>query len=68
MKFSLFSCVGKEEVFLIVKKESNSLHTINRRKCNWIGHISLGNCLIEHDIALKERGKVGSERKIKKKT
>ena len=51
MKFSLFSCVGKEEVFLIVKKESNSLHTINRRKCNLIGHISLGNCLIVHEIA-----------------
>ena len=58
MKFSLFSCVGKEEVFLIVKKESNSLHTINRRKCNLIGPIWLGNCLIVHDIALKKNGRL----------
>jgi hypothetical protein len=47
--------VGKEEVFLIVKKESNSVYKINTRKWTLIGHIWLGNCLIEHDIALKVR-------------
>jgi len=33
-----------------------------------IGHILLGNRLIEHDIALKGRWKVRSDRKTTKKT
>jgi hypothetical protein len=52
-----FSCVGNEKVLLIGKKESNSLHTTNRRKCNCIGHILVGICLIKHDIGWKERRK-----------
>ena len=47
----LFNCVGSGEVLHIAKKEINSVHTINRRKCNLIGHILLRNCLIEHHIA-----------------
>ena len=26
------------------------LHTIKRRKANWIGHILLRNCLLKHSI------------------
>ena len=28
--------------------EANILHTINRRKGNWIGHILRTNCLLLH--------------------
>ena len=67
-KLSLFNCVGNEETLHKVREESNSVHKINRRKCNFIGHILLWNCLIEHDIAWKEIRKFRSERKIAKKT
>ena len=35
------------------KEERNILHTINRGKANWIGHILRRNCLLE--VLLKER-------------
>jgi hypothetical protein len=33
-----------------VKEERNILHTIKRRKANWIGHILRRNCLLKHVI------------------
>ena len=33
-----------------VKEEMNILHTIKRRKTNWIGHILRRNCLLKHLI------------------
>jgi hypothetical protein len=33
-----------------VKEERNILHTIRRRKANWIGHILRRNCLLKHII------------------
>jgi hypothetical protein len=39
-----------EEVLHRVKEEGNIIHTIKRRKANWIGHISLRNCLLNHSI------------------
>jgi hypothetical protein len=38
------------------KKERNILHTIRRRKVNWIGHILRRNCLLKHIIEGKIRG------------
>jgi hypothetical protein len=32
------------------QKERNILHTIKRKKANWIGHILLRNCLLKHVI------------------
>jgi hypothetical protein len=32
------------------REKRNILHTINRRKANWIGHILLSNCLLKHVI------------------
>jgi hypothetical protein len=32
------------------KEERNILHTINRRKANWMGHILLRNCLLKQVI------------------
>ena len=31
------------------------LHTIKRRKANWIGHISCRNCLLKHVVEEKKR-------------
>jgi hypothetical protein len=38
------------------KEERNILHTIRRRKANWIGHILHRNCLLKHIIEGKIRG------------
>ena len=42
--------VRKEKTLQRVKEERNILHTIERRKVNWIGHILRRNCLLEHII------------------
>ena len=39
-----------EEVLHRVKEESNILHTIKRRKTDWIGHILCRNYLLKHVI------------------
>jgi hypothetical protein len=39
--------VGNEEVLHRVKEERNIVHTIKRRKANWIGHILRRNCLLK---------------------
>jgi hypothetical protein len=36
------------EVLYRVKEERNIIHTIKRRKANWIGHILHRNCLLKH--------------------
>jgi hypothetical protein len=36
----------KIEVSQRVKEDSNVLHTVKRRKANWIGHIWRRNCLL----------------------
>jgi len=40
----------KEEALHRVKEERNILHTVRRRKANWIGYIWLGNCLLQDVI------------------
>jgi hypothetical protein len=40
--------VRNEEVWHRVKEERNILHTVKRRKANWIGHILRRNCLLKH--------------------
>jgi hypothetical protein len=42
--------VRNEEVLHRVKEERNVLHTIKRRKANWIGYILRRNCLLKHVI------------------
>jgi len=34
-------------------KERNIIHTVKRRKANWIGHILRRNCLLKHVIGGK---------------
>ena len=40
--------VKNEKVLHTVMEEMNILHTLNRRKANWIGHILHKNCLLQH--------------------
>jgi hypothetical protein len=48
--------VNNEAVLHRVKEERNILHTIRRRKVNWIGHTLRRNCLLCHIIEGKIRG------------
>jgi hypothetical protein len=47
-KISWTDRVRKEEVLHRVKEERNILHTIKRRKANWIGHILRRNSFKIH--------------------
>jgi hypothetical protein len=41
-----------------VKEVRNIVHTIKRRKSNWIGHILRRNCLLKHVIEGKLEGRI----------
>jgi hypothetical protein len=41
-----------------VKEERNIVHTIKRRKANWIGHILRRNCLLKHVIEGELEGRI----------
>jgi hypothetical protein len=58
MEISWTDRVRNEEVLHIVKEERNILHTIKRRKANWIGHILRRNCLLKHVIEGKIEGRI----------
>ena len=47
-KISWPNRVRTEKVLHRIKDKMNILHTINRRKANWIGHILCGNCFLNH--------------------
>jgi hypothetical protein len=57
-KISWTNRVRNEEVLHRVKEERNILHTIKRRKANWIGHILRRNCLLKHVIEGKLEGRI----------
>ena len=42
--------VRNEEVLHTVKRKRNIVHTIQRRKAKWIGHILRGTYLLKHDV------------------
>jgi hypothetical protein len=47
----------RNEALFRIKEERNILHTIKRRKADWIGHILRWNCLLKYIIGIKtERG------------
>jgi hypothetical protein len=50
--------VRNEEVLHRVKEERNVVHTIKRRKANWIGHILRRNYLQTHMIEGKIEGRI----------
>jgi hypothetical protein len=52
-KISWTDRVRNEEVLHRVKEERNIIHTVDRRKANWIGHRLRRNCLLKHIIEEK---------------
>jgi hypothetical protein len=58
MEISWTDRVRYEEVLHRVKEERNILHTIKRRKANWIGQILRRNCLLKHVIEGKLEGRI----------
>jgi hypothetical protein len=58
--------VKNEEVLRRVKEERIILHTIKRRKANWIGHILRSNCLLKHIIERRRRKQLLDDLKEKK--
>jgi len=54
------------EVLRRVQLKWNILHTIDRRKANWIGHTLRRNCLLEQVIAGKKEvtGRPGRRSKL----
>jgi hypothetical protein len=50
--------VRNEEALHRVKEKRNILHTIKRRKANWIGHIVRSNFLLKHAIEGKLDGRI----------
>jgi hypothetical protein len=50
--------VRNEEVLHRVKEERKIVHTIKRRKANWIGHILRRNCLLKNVIEVKIKGRI----------
>jgi hypothetical protein len=57
-KISWTNRVGSEELLHRDKEERSILHTIKRRKANWIGHILRRNCLLKHVIEGKIEGRI----------
>jgi hypothetical protein len=57
-KISWTDRVRHEEVLHRIKEERNIVHTIKRRKANWIGHILRRNCLLKHVIEGKLEGRI----------
>jgi hypothetical protein len=52
----------RNEVLHRVKEDRNILHTIKRRKTNWIGHILRRNCLLKHVIEGNVEGRIEGTR------
>ena len=50
------------------RRKGIELHTIKRRKANWIGHILRRNGLLKQVIWRKDREKVGSDEETRKTT
>jgi len=48
----------KHAVLHRISEKRNILHTVNRRKANWIGHVLRRNCLIKHVIEGKTEGEI----------
>jgi hypothetical protein len=57
-KISWTDRVRNEEVLHRVKEDRNILHTIIRRKANWIGNILRRNCLLKHVTEGKLEGRI----------
>jgi hypothetical protein len=57
-KISWTDRVRNVEVLHRVKEERNILHTVKRKKANWVGHILRRNCILNHVIEGKVEGRI----------
>jgi hypothetical protein len=57
-KISWTECVRNEEVLHRVKRERNIIHTLKRRKADWIGYTLRMNCLLKRMIEGKLEGSI----------
>jgi hypothetical protein len=57
-KVSWTDRVGNGKVLHRGKEERNILHTVKRRKANWIGHVLRRNCLVKQVIEGKIEGRI----------
>jgi hypothetical protein len=64
-KISWTDRVRNGEVLQRIHEERNVLHTIKRRKVNWIGHILPRSLLIKHVIIGKIEGRIEVMRRRK---
>jgi len=55
--------VRSKEISRKIKEERNIVHTVHRRKANWIGHILHRNCLLKDVIEGKIEGKADVTRR-----
>jgi len=58
MEISLTDHVKNDKALHRTKEEGNILHTMKRRKANWIGHILRRHCLLKHDFEGKIEGRI----------
>jgi hypothetical protein len=56
-KKSWTELVTNEEVLQRLQKDGNILHTVNRRKANWIGHISRWSYVLRYLIEGRIEGR-----------
>jgi nucleoside-triphosphatase THEP1 len=60
-KISWTDHMKNEEVLNTVEEERNIIHTVKRRKANWIGHILRRNCLLTHIIEGNRQEVIGRQ-------
>jgi len=59
--------VRNEVVLLGVKEERNIIHTVKRRKANWIGHSLCRNCLQKQIFERKVEGRTEVTRGVRRR-
>jgi hypothetical protein len=62
-KISWTYSVRNEEVLHRVKEERNIIHTVKRRKTDWIGHNMRRKCLLK-DVSKENKGREDEEENV----
>jgi 4'-phosphopantetheinyl transferase EntD len=55
-KISWTDILRNEEMLYSVKEDMNILHTVKRRKANWIAHVLCSNHLLKRVFEREEEG------------
>ena len=68
MEISWTDGMRKKYYISLIKADRNILHTMERRKANWIGHNLRRNCLQKLVIEETVEGRIGSDGKTRENT